>query len=69
MATCPHFDLTDPETYQGGVPREVFKYLRSEQPLFWHDDPETDTGFWAVTQPALGFSLHHVPSGALWLAA
>ena len=50
MAGCPHFDLTAPETYQGGVPRDVFRYLRNEQPLYWHDDPETDTGFWAVTR-------------------
>ena len=50
MAGCPHFDLTAPETYTGGVPREVFKYLRNEEPLYWHDDPETSTGFWAVTK-------------------
>ena len=50
MSGCPHFDLTAPETYQGGVPREVFKYLRNEQPIYWHDAPETDTGFWAVTR-------------------
>ena len=28
MSGCPHFDLTDPDTYQGGLPREVFGYLR-----------------------------------------
>jgi cholest-4-en-3-one 26-monooxygenase len=50
MAGCPHFDLTAPETYTGGVPREVFKYLRNEEPIYWHDDPETDTGFWAITR-------------------
>ena len=50
MAGCPHFDLTAPETYTGGVPREIFKYLRNEEPLYWHDDPETNTGFWAVTK-------------------
>ena len=50
MAGCPHFDLTAPETYTGGVPREIFNYLRNEEPLYWHDDPETNTGFWAVTK-------------------
>ena len=50
MAECPLFDLTAPETYTGGVPREIFKYLRNEEPLYWHDDPETNTGFWAVTK-------------------
>ncbi len=50
MAGCPHFDLTAPETYIGGVPRDIFKYLRNEQPVYWHDDAETNTGFWAVTK-------------------
>ena len=50
MSGCPHFDLTEPETYIGGVPREVFRYLRNEQPIYWHDDPDTDTGFWAITK-------------------
>ena len=50
MSGCPHFDLTEPDTYKGGVPREVFKYLRNEAPIYWHDDPDTDTGFWAVTR-------------------
>ena len=50
MTGCPHFDLTAPETYTGDVPREIFKYLREEEPIHWHDDPETDTGFWAVTK-------------------
>ena len=50
MAECPLFDLTAPETYTGGVPREIFNYLRNEEPLYWHDDPETNTGFWAITK-------------------
>lgn len=50
MSGCPHFDLTAPETYRGGVPRDVFKYLRQEQPVFWHEDPEQGVGFWAVTR-------------------
>lgn len=50
MSGCPHFDLTSPDTYTGDVPREVFKYLRNEEPVYWHDDPETDTGFWAITK-------------------
>ena len=50
MTGCPHIDLTAPETYKGGVPREVFKYLRNEQPVYWHEDPEQGVGFWAVTR-------------------
>ncbi len=28
----------------------MFKYLRNEAPIYWHDDPDTDTGFWAITK-------------------
>ncbi len=51
MSGCPyHIDLTAPETFQGGVPREVFKYLRNEEPVYWHEDPEQGVGFWAITR-------------------
>jgi len=41
-----------PETYRGGVPRETFRYLRNEEPVYWHEDPEQGVGFWAVTRHA-----------------
>jgi cytochrome P450 len=50
MSGCPVFDLTAPETYLGGMPRETFKYLRNEQPVYWHEDPAQQRGFWAVTR-------------------
>ena len=51
MSGCPfHIDLTAPETFKGGVPREVFKYLRDEEPVYWHEDPEQGVGFWAITR-------------------
>jgi len=50
MSGCPVFDLTAPETYRGGMPRETFKYLRNEQPVYWHEDPLQGRGFWAVTR-------------------
>jgi len=50
MAGCPHFDLTAPETYRGGLPRETFKYLREQAPVFWHEDPAQGQGFWAITR-------------------
>jgi cholest-4-en-3-one 26-monooxygenase len=28
----------------------VFKYLRNEEPVYWHDDPGQGPGFWAVTR-------------------
>jgi cholest-4-en-3-one 26-monooxygenase len=60
MSGCPHFDLTAPETYKGGVPREVFKYLRNEQPIYWHEATEQGDGFWAITkQKDLDFISKH----------
>lgn len=50
MSGCPHFDLTDPDTYQGGLPREVFGYLRREAPVYWHEDPAQGVGFWVITR-------------------
>lgn len=50
MAACPVFDLTAPETYSGGLPRETFKYLRNSQPVFWHEDSAQKRGFWAITR-------------------
>jgi cytochrome P450 len=50
MSGCPVFDLIAPETYLGGMPRETFKYLRNEQPVYWHEDPAQQRGFWAVTR-------------------
>ena len=39
MTGCPHIDLTSPDTFQGDLPREVFKYLRVNEPVYWHEDP------------------------------
>ncbi len=52
MTNCPHFDLTDPDTYHGGQPREIYKYLRQEQPVYWHEDPVQGVGFWVITRQA-----------------
>ena len=52
MAACPHFDLTAPETFVGGMPRDTFKYLREEAPVYWHEDPTQGRGFWAITRHA-----------------
>jgi cytochrome P450 len=52
MTGCPHIDLTDPESFRGGQPREVFKYLRNEQPVYWHEDPAQGVGFWVITRQA-----------------
>jgi cholest-4-en-3-one 26-monooxygenase len=28
----------------------LFRYLRNEQPVYWHEDPAQGVGFWAVTK-------------------
>ena len=41
-------DLTDPDAFVPGVPHEWFARLRSEAPVYWHEEAE-GSGFWAVT--------------------
>ena len=50
MTGCPHFDLTAPETFMGDQPREAFQYLRTQEPVYWHDNPAQGDGFWAITR-------------------
>ena len=49
---CPHIQLLDPELFQGGPPREIYRELRQTRPVCWLDDPYSDTGYWAVTRQA-----------------
>jgi cytochrome P450 len=49
MSKCP-FDLSDPELYQGGHPREAYTYLRNEAPVCWQENPTESQGFWAVSR-------------------
>src|SRR6266542_2991654 len=41
-------DLTDPATFAGGIPHELFARLRREDPVAWH--PWGDGGFWSLTR-------------------
>lgn len=41
-------DLTDPDTYSGGVPHEEFLRLRAESPVAWRE--EGYGAYWAVTR-------------------
>lgn len=47
---CPHIDLIDPDLYQERTPFERFAELREKDPVHWHEDPETNVGFWALTK-------------------
>ena len=42
-------NLTDPDIFQKGTPHEMFRVLRREAPVYWHEEPE-GPGFWAVTK-------------------
>jgi cholest-4-en-3-one 26-monooxygenase len=42
-------NLTDPDIFEQGVPHEMFRILRAEAPVYWHEEPE-GPGFWAVTK-------------------
>lgn len=44
-------DLLSPESFAGGQPHGQFAWLRQNQPVAWHDEPE-GKGFWAVTRHA-----------------
>jgi cholest-4-en-3-one 26-monooxygenase len=50
MTGCPYADLTAPETFKGGLPRETYRRLREEQPVYWHEDPAQGRGFWTITR-------------------
>ncbi len=52
MATCPHINLNDPDTFRGGLPREAFRQLRRDAPVYWHEPDNDSPGYWAVTRQA-----------------
>jgi cytochrome P450 len=43
-------NLTDPDIFEQGTPHEMFRILRREAPVYWHEEPDGGTGFWAVTK-------------------
>lgn len=44
-------DLLSPTSFEGGQPHRQFDWLRANQPVHWHDEPD-GKGFWAVTRHA-----------------
>jgi cholest-4-en-3-one 26-monooxygenase len=42
-------NLVDPDIFQQGTPHEMFRVLRREAPVFWHEEPD-GPGFWAITK-------------------
>jgi cholest-4-en-3-one 26-monooxygenase len=50
--TIPEIDIIDPSVYErGGIPHEQFAWLRDNDAVHWHQDPNAGVpGFWAVTR-------------------
>ncbi len=44
-------DLLSPGSFAGGQPHDQFDWLRTHEPVRWHDEPGGQ-GFWAVTRHA-----------------
>ena len=50
MTLAPQIDLLDLRSYQDkGQPHEMFRWLRQNDPVYWHAEPD-GPGFWAVTK-------------------
>ena len=43
-------DITDPDTFVGGVPHATFERLRRTDPVSWWTEHDGGRGFWAVTR-------------------
>ncbi|AGC46118.1 cytochrome P450 family protein [Myxococcus stipitatus DSM 14675] len=43
-------DLASPITYGRAIPHETFEHLRREAPVYFHQEPDGGTGFWAITR-------------------
>jgi cytochrome P450 len=49
--TAPSIDLLSPESFAHGQPHDQFRWLRRNDPVHWHPEPD-GPGFWAVTRHA-----------------
>ena len=49
MSTDVRIDLLSPESFAHGQPHEQFAWLRANDPVHWHEEPD-GRGFWAVTR-------------------
>ncbi len=44
-------DLSDPDTFNDGVPHDFFRELRSKNPVYWHEgDIYGGPGFWVISK-------------------
>jgi cytochrome P450 len=47
--TLRDIDLINPETYRDGPPHDMWRVLRDEAPIFWHEG-QGFPGFWTITK-------------------
>jgi len=47
-----HLDLSDHDSFTGGVPHRTFERLRAEDPVHWTPECDGGRGFWSVTSHA-----------------
>ena len=53
MAHGVRIDLTDPDLLADGQPQDVYRHLRDDAPVFWHEPTPTTPGgegFWCLTR-------------------
>ena len=51
-------DILSHDVYEQAVPHAAFARLRREMPVAWHDEPDGNAGFWAVTRWADLVAVH-----------
>ena len=49
-ATLPDIQILDNDIWATRVPHPEFKMLRAHDPVAWFDEPDGNSGFWAVTR-------------------
>ncbi len=49
VPTMPKIDLWSSAAFNGGHPREQYRWLRRNDPVHWHEEPG-GRGFWAITR-------------------
>jgi len=49
MTNPPAIDLLSAASFADGQPHEQFRWLRRNDPVYWHPEPH-GRGFWAVTR-------------------
>lgn len=48
----PVIDLLDPVTFANGHPHDVYRWLRHNDPVHFHAEPDGGPGYWAITRHA-----------------